>query len=129
MEKTYHLFWEPAFGTYFQNKHRGVVTVVTRYDEQQALLCMGFSFCSPKDHFSRKKGRDLAKQRIEKIPLKVLCINPSKKFVLDVVRSLNNLRRLVRLTPEGFPLVEEGFKVPCGWFTSLIKRKPEHLYV
>jgi hypothetical protein len=125
MERTYHLGWNRDNAYYHGQKHKGVVTVVSKYNDEDSLLQLGFSFCSPKDHFSRKFGRQKAKERLEKIPLTVCCLIPSKSFVKDVIKCLTkqDLRPLMKFTPNGIPLPEDGFRIPQNWLKSLIKKR------
>jgi hypothetical protein len=126
MERTYHLGWNRERAYYHNQNHKGVVTVVSNYNEEDSLLQLGFSFCSPKDHFSRKFGRKQAKERLEKIPLVISCLIPSKSFIKDIVRFLTkqDLQHLHKFTPIlTVPKPEEGFRIPQNWLKTLIKKR------
>lgn len=89
--------------TFYTTKGIGKVTVAMHVDND--TVNVGMSFCSPKDHFSKKKGRTIALARLN---------NGSKKnFTIKLANGHPGLKKKVYLT----------FLQICmrGWFTENCK--------
>jgi len=68
--------------------HGGVVTLYLKLDPNRCRMKMGFSFCNPKDRFSRKEGVRYAKRRFEHCPIEVQVLYRADFMAMEVVRAL-----------------------------------------
>lgn len=82
--KFYYLGWPPDHN---QN-HNGVLTLAVRHEPRDKQVEIGFSFCSPKDSFSRKEGRKLAVCRLEEMPLRFKYLYEYRRTFREVVKAL-----------------------------------------
>jgi hypothetical protein len=49
--------------------HRGVMSLAVEVRKDLRRVAVGFAFCNRKDRFSRKKGRTLAQERLNRSPI------------------------------------------------------------
>jgi len=72
---------------YYKHINGGVVTAACIRNELTANRRVGLSFCSPKDNFSKEKGRLIALGRAEKCPITVGNVN-STLMMKSVINDL-----------------------------------------
>ena len=61
------------YGDRSKVNHNGIVTVAYNIDKEQNQLVFGLSFCSPKDRFNKKIGREIARGRMKVKPIYFPC--------------------------------------------------------
>lgn len=79
------------------NWNGGVMTVVTKVSTDDKSVDVGFAFCSPKDRFCKRTGRDLARKRMETNPLRTRFTGHSAD---DIVRLFNKNKFATELKPQ-----------------------------
>ena len=67
-------------GDLSKSRKNGVITVAT--SRESGKLRLGMSFCSPKDHFVKEKGRKIAVDRM---------VDESTKYEIEIPEDLGNM--------------------------------------
>ena len=60
----YQYYYSKKFKRNDNKNHGGVIIVATKYDKEYNLIRYGVSFCSPKDVYDKRFGKDLALKRL-----------------------------------------------------------------
>ena len=109
-------FYRPKGGR--RAHHQGVVTIAW-IETSPGTLHLGFSFCSPEDHWCKATGRNMALARLL-TPVVVPFLYDAKRTVHEIVRAVitHDFMRIAALTP-GATMIWE--RVP-SWTKDLAKR-------
>ena len=78
------------YGDRSKSRHNGIITAAYIYDKKNNKIRIGLAFCSPKDKFNKRIGREIAKGRLERnkhITVYNVKNKPSKE-VDSVVKSI-----------------------------------------
>lgn len=107
---------------YGQSNLSGGFTVAYKINDSQDVIKYGLSYCSPKDFFNRKIGRELAEKRLNEGPNKLNGLITSREFYIMARRLLetaygHNLFLIDMMNVEEEGILFSSFKIP---FISVI---------
>jgi len=75
-----------VFFCHLRTNRPGAITVA--YKNLGAYIEAGFAFCSLNDNFSRAIGRDIAKGRMEKDPVRINAVHLNEHSKLEISKTL-----------------------------------------
>ena len=110
-------------------RHQGVMTVAYSVCQNPDLIEIGFSFCSPADSWVKDRGRELAVERLLKMPITARYLYEPRRSVFHIVQALmerkfQELSKIVTVDGSEFFAPYWASKVPC-WSKDLARRLNE----
>ena len=104
------------------NRHQGVMTVVWRINEERHQVEVGFSFCSPLDHWVKVKGKCIAIERLDAWPIQMSYLYQPQRLVAEIAQALMEHEfEILAQGSSAFPSSIVRRAVP-GWTRGLAKR-------